>query len=61
MSAHTANVIDLQAYRQSRNKLAPDIRGAAGHTSFVMQPVLMFVPFWGFVPVMAVGIAGHVF
>ncbi|ATN37437.1 hypothetical protein ACO34A_27090 (plasmid) [Rhizobium sp. ACO-34A] len=59
MPVQTADIIDLQAFRQSRNKPAPGGQNAAGKASFVMQPVLMWVPFWGFVPVMAMGVAGY--
>ncbi|ANM12860.1 MULTISPECIES: hypothetical protein [unclassified Rhizobium] len=59
MPMQTADVIDLQAYRQARSKHAPDAAKVAASVSFAMQPVLMWVPYWGFVPVMAMGIAGH--
>lgn len=59
MQAQTADIIDLQAFRQSRNKPVPHEQNAVGKASFVMHPVLMWVPFWGFVPVVAMGVAGH--
>ncbi|MFB9948464.1 hypothetical protein ACFFP0_06360 [Rhizobium puerariae] len=59
MPAQTAEIIDLQAYRQSRNKPAHDARTTETQASFVMHPVLMWVPFWGIVPVMAMGVAAH--
>lgn len=59
MQAQTADVIDFQAYRQSRIKPHPTERAAVNTASFVMQPVMMFLPFWGFVPVMTMGVAGY--
>ncbi|RUM08824.1 hypothetical protein [Rhizobium chutanense] len=63
MPLQTADVIDFQAYRLSRSKDASDALKAATPVSlpvsFAMQPVLMWVPYWGFVPVMAMGIAGY--
>ena len=58
MSVQMADVIDFQAYRQARSKHAETVRATAP-VSFAMQPVLMWVPYWGFVPVMAMGIAGY--
>lgn len=55
MPLQTADIIDFQAYRQSRRQADT----AAAPVSFAMQPVLMWVPFWGFVPVMAMGIPGY--
>jgi hypothetical protein len=59
MPLQTADVIDFQAYRQSRSKGSSDAFKATAAVSFAMQPVLMWVPYWGFVPVMAMGIAGY--
>lgn len=59
MAVQTADVIDFQAYRQSRSKPAPDAFKAVMPVSFAMQPVLMWVPYWGFVPVVAMGVAGY--
>ncbi|MBB3299962.1 hypothetical protein CO662_05345 [Rhizobium anhuiense] len=59
MPLQTADVIDFQAYRQSRCKDAADASKALAPASFAMQPVLMWVPYWGFIPVMAMGIAGY--
>ena len=58
MQLQTADVIDFQAYRQSRSKHA-DVVQATAPVSFAMQPVLMWVPYWGFVPVMAMGTPGY--
>ncbi|MBB6219396.1 hypothetical protein GGE66_000340 [Rhizobium leguminosarum] len=58
MPVHTADVIDFQAYRQAHSKRAEPVKATAP-VSFAMQPVLMWVPYWGFVPVMAMGIAGY--
>ncbi|EJC72256.1 hypothetical protein Rleg10DRAFT_0662 [Rhizobium leguminosarum bv. trifolii WSM2012] len=59
MPLQTADVIDFQAYRQARSKDGSDALKAAAPVSFAMQPVFMWVPYWGFVPVMATGIAGY--
>lgn len=59
MPAQTANIIDFQAYRQSRSKPAHSTSTSATPVSFAMRPVLMWVPYWGFFPVMAVGVAGY--
>ncbi|MDK4734313.1 hypothetical protein [Rhizobium sp. CNPSo 3490] len=58
MPVQTADVIDFQAYRQSRSRHA-DAAKPSAPVSFAMQPVLMWVPYWGFVPVIAMGIAGY--
>ncbi|MBX5043798.1 hypothetical protein HJB51_24520 [Rhizobium lentis] len=58
MPVQTADVIDFQAYRQSRSRPADTVKAIAP-VSFAMQPVLMWVPYWGFVPVMTMGIAGY--
>ena len=39
--------------------MVKDALKATAPVSFAMQPVLMWVPYWGFVPVMAMGIAGY--
>ncbi len=55
MPLQTAKVIDLQAYRQSREQAErPSVA-----VSLPMQPMLMWVPYWGFVPFMAMGISGN--
>ncbi len=56
MPVQTADIIDFQAYRQSRSR---QTHAAVSPTSFAMQPMLMWVPYWGFVPVMAMGMPGH--
>jgi hypothetical protein len=60
MPTQTADVIDLQAYRKSRSQAhtegAPRIAYMA---PFAMQPVFMWVPLWGFMPVMTVGLTGY--
>ncbi|PZM15502.1 hypothetical protein [Rhizobium tubonense] len=59
MPAQTADIVDFQAYRQSRSKSANVEHKAAAPVSFSMHPMLMWMPFWGFVPVLAVGVAGY--
>lgn len=59
MPVNTADIIDFQAYRQSRSKPVNEAINTAVPVSFAMQPVLMWVPYWGFVPVMAMGVTGY--
>jgi hypothetical protein len=54
MAAQTATVIDLQSYRQSRAKAASSPVVAVPH-AVPMQPMLVWVPYWGFMPVMMMG------
>ncbi|WP_200953551.1 hypothetical protein [Rhizobium sp. Root483D2] len=54
MAAQTATVIDLQSYRQSRAKAASLPAVAVPH-AVPMQPMLVWVPYWGFMPVMMMG------
>jgi len=54
MAAHTATVIDLQTYRQSRAKADAPV-SAAVRPAVAMQPMFVWVPYWGFMPVMMMG------
>jgi hypothetical protein len=59
MQVQTAEVIDLQAYRQSRNRTNPVFTEMPQTWPYAMQPVLMWVPYWGLVPMMVVGTTGY--
>ncbi|WP_162843359.1 hypothetical protein [Pararhizobium polonicum] len=55
MAAHTATVIDLQTYRQSRAKADAAPVATLARPAVAMQPMFVWVPFWGFMPVMMMG------
>jgi hypothetical protein len=59
MSVQTANVIDLKAYRQARTKQSEPSVATPNRYSYAMQPVMMWMPYWGFVPVMVMGSTSH--
>lgn len=59
MQVQTAEVIDLEAYRQSRNKVSHASAEMPQPWQYAMQPVLMWVPYWGLVPMMVVGTTGY--
>lgn len=51
MAAESAKIVDLQAYRIARGKApVPSVQAALPVNG--MQPVMMWVPVWTFVPVM---------
>jgi hypothetical protein len=54
-----ADVVDLQAYRQARAKQRQSSVETTIPVSYSMQPVMMWVPFWGFVPMMMMGATGY--
>lgn len=58
MPMSAANVIDLEAYcrarvEQSYQASLPKL------VSYTMQPVMMWLPYWGYVPVMMMGAVDH--
>lgn len=55
MAAQTATVIDLQSYRQSRAKADAAPAVSAARPTVAMQPMFVWVPYWGFMPVMMMG------
>ncbi|CAN7653894.1 hypothetical protein [Pararhizobium sp. LjRoot238] len=59
MAVQAANVIDLQTYRQARANQNKPRGEEAKAVSFAMQPVMMWMPYWGFVPMMVMGRASH--
>lgn len=59
MSLQTADVIDLQAYRRARAKVGMPGVEQRPPFSYAMQPVLMWMPYWGFVPMMMMGSTSH--
>ncbi len=59
MPVQTANVVDLQAYRQARVKQNQPSVKVHQPFSYAMQPVLMWSPYWGFVPMMVMGSMSH--
>ncbi|SCX35354.1 hypothetical protein [Agrobacterium rosae] len=59
MPVHTANVIDLTAYRQAQAKEnQPSVAKFIPH-SYAVQPVMMWMLYWGFVPIMMMGSTSH--
>lgn len=60
MSVQTAEIIDFQAYRQARTPVnTAAAKSAVKPVPFAMQPVMMWMPFMGFVPVMMMGSVGY--
>ena len=59
MSVQTANVIDLNAYRQARARHTQPSTAPSVQRSYSMQPMMMWMPYWGFVPVMMMGSTSH--
>lgn len=59
MAVQAANVIDLQSYRQARARQNKPSGEEARAVSFPVQPVMMWVPYWGFVPMMVMGSTSH--
>lgn len=54
MAAESAKIVDLQAYRETRRKMAEPTPPSPVAIPFNgIQPVMMWVPVWAFVPVMA--------
>lgn len=59
MTMRTAEVIDLQSYRRRRAQPDRPARAEAPFPVLTLQPVLVWTPFWGFVPMMVPGVSSH--
>lgn len=53
MAAESAKIVDFQAYRDARRKpAAPAAAAATGQAFNGLQPMMVWVPVWTFVPMM---------